>query len=49
MRQQAETSLSELQRQYVFMKEALLNREEMLANYKRKFEEEQKKLTQIER
>ena len=48
VRDQADKSLQELQRQYRTIKEAYLDKEEMLNTYKRKFEEEQNKLTQIE-
>jgi uncharacterized protein Yka (UPF0111/DUF47 family) len=49
VRQQAEDSLIEMQKQYRSIKEAYHERDEMLKTYKRKYEEEQKKLTEIER
>ena len=49
VREQAQISLTELQRQYKTIKEAFLDKEELLNNYKRKFEEEQNKLNEIER
>ena len=49
VRIQAEHSLTELQKQYRTVKQAFNDKEEMLIIYKRKFEEEQNKLTLIER
>ena len=49
VREQAEDNLSELQKQYRSIKEAFTDRDELLKTYKYKFEEEQKKLTEIER
>ncbi len=49
VRQQAEDSLIEMQKQYRSIKEAYHERDEMMKTYKRKYEEEQKKLTEIER
>lgn len=48
-REQAEDNLNELQKQYRSIKEAFTDRDELLKTYKFKFEEEQKKLTEIER
>lgn len=42
-------NLTELQNQYRAIKDAFNDRDEMLKTYKRKYEEEQKKLTEIER
>ena len=49
VREQAEDNLAELQKQYRSIKEAFTDRDELLKTYKYKFEEEQKKLTEIER
>ena len=49
VRQQAEDNLAELNRQFRSVKEAYSERDEMLKVYKRKFDEEQKKLAEIER
>ena len=38
-----------MQKQYKEVKEAFNERDELLKTYKRKYEEEQKKLTEIER
>ena len=49
IREKAEMSLDELQKQYNAIKEAFQDKDELLKTYKLKFEEEQKKLTEIER
>ena len=49
VRQRAEDSLVDLQKQYRSVKEAFQDRDAQLNIYKEKFESEQKKLTEIER
>ena len=49
LRETATENLQELQKQYKEVKEAFNERDELLKTYKRKYEEEQKKLTEIER
>ena len=49
VRQRAEDSLVDLQKQYRSVKEAFQDRDAQLQIYKEKFETEQKKLTEIER
>ena len=49
VRQQAEENLVELQKQYKSIKEAFMERDLLMMNYRRKFEDEQKKLTDCER
>ena len=49
VRQRAEDSLVDLQKQYRSIKEAFQDRDAQLNIYKEKFESEQKKLTEIER
>ena len=49
VRQKAEDNLIALQQQYRSVKDAFSDRESTLAIFRKKFDEEQKKLTQIER
>ena len=49
VRQAAEENLVELQKQYKSIKEAFVERDLLMVNYRRKFEDEQKRLTDCER